>query len=278
MVTGGAGRLGRYVLRELRPDWDAACADLAPGPPGHEHVQLDVLDLAAVRRVLRGAEAVCHLAGLDYDTHACPEDFVRVNTVGTWHVLQAAAETGVRTVVLASSSAAYGLFDGNPGVRARYLPVDEDHPQRPSAAYALSKQIMEQMGRSASRTGRLRVVALQPLHVVMPESIEDFDAFVAAAGRDWPHNYVAAADVARAVRAVLELDDGAAYEAFLVGADDTPLPVPTLDWYAERFGSLPEVRDPELFRRNPRASVFSSRRLRERTGWAPQLTLADLRA
>src|SRR4051794_32374382 len=121
VVTGGSGRLGRHVMRELGRDVDAVSADLIPNGSGAEHLTCDVLDLDAVRRCLRGADAVCHLAGLDYDTMAKPEDFVRVNTLGTWHVLQAAAEAGVRTVVLASSSAAYGLFDEHPTWRAQYL-------------------------------------------------------------------------------------------------------------------------------------------------------------
>lgn len=275
VVTGGAGHVGRHVARELRSDHDVRVADLAAGELESEFRRCDVLDVEALRDTLRGAAAVCHLGGLDLDVAASAEDFVRVNAIGTWNVLQVAAELGVGTAVLASSSAAYGLFDHDPAWTPQRLPVDESHEQRPLGPYSFSKHVTEQAGRYWARVSDLRVVALQPLHVVSGRNLAEFRRFVADAPSDWPHNYVVAADVARAFRRAIETP-GEPYDAFLVGARDSPLPGPTLTWFEERFGALPEQVDAGYFARDPRASLFSTARAAERLGWTPELTLADL--
>ena len=112
VVTGGSGRVGRYVLEELSKSFDVRNADLAPAnvgaagrPPAVvEYVPMDVMDLDAVRAALKGAHAVVHLAAIDFDWNASPEKYIRVNTLGTWNVLQAAEENGLEKVVLCSST------------------------------------------------------------------------------------------------------------------------------------------------------------------------------
>jgi nucleoside-diphosphate-sugar epimerase len=275
LVTGGAGRVGRYVVRELRERGPVRVADLVPGERAEEYVACDVLDLDQVRAAVAGTSAICHLGGLDYDTASAPEDFVRVNTVGTWHVLQAAAEHGVRKVVLASSSAAYGLFSESPEWLPQYLPVDEEHECRSYDAYSASKLATEAFGETWHRATGMSVICLQPMHVVMEETIEHFTAFVRDPPPRWPHNWVHAQDVATAFERAIAVE-GIGFDRFLVSAADTPLADPTLEWYPDVLGPLPELRDAEAYRRDPRASLFSTERARERLGWAPRRTLADL--
>jgi nucleoside-diphosphate-sugar epimerase len=261
VVTGGAGRIGRHLCADLERDREVVVADLRDG--------CDVTRLGDVRRVLEGAHGVCHLGGIDYDVPAPPEEIVRVNTLGTWNVLQAAAELGVRRVVLASSSAAYGLFDGS---RAEYLPVDEDHPYAPRAPYSLSKAVTEEMGRYAARETGLTVVALQPLHVVFPEHLGAYLRFRAEAPPDWPHNWVAVQDVARAFRAALDAEISG-FEAVLIGARDAPVAKPTLDWYP---GPRPPLRDAAWFEDEPRASPFSCAKAAALLDWRPHVSAAEM--
>src|SRR5688572_10317856 len=110
MVTGGSGLLGRYVVRELRANGHGVTVfDLKPPETGVPYLQGDIMDLAAVETALKGHDAVIHLGGLDLAIQAQPNDFMRVNVIGTWHVLQAAEKAGIRHAAIASSVAATGL-------------------------------------------------------------------------------------------------------------------------------------------------------------------------
>jgi UDP-glucose 4-epimerase len=277
VVTGGSGRVGRYVLRELREHFLAVNADLVPGEVEDEHLTCDVMDLEQVREATKGADAVCHLAAIDYDWGAAPEEYIRVNTLGTWHVLQAAAENGVPRVVLTSSISACGLSEMRPDWRPLYLPVDEAHELRPAQAYSVSKQIMENMGRAFTRAEEMSVICLRPMAVVLPESLDEYLRFVDEPERRWLFYYVTAEDVGRAFRAALAVD-GIRFETFFLSAADSSRPEPTLEWYRERIGELPELRDADLYRREPRASIFSSARARDLLGWEPTSDFESLRA
>src|SRR5689334_2006220 len=84
VVTGGSGRIGRYVLRELARDYEVVNADLIPGEDSHRYIRADVTDLVTVRAALAGADSVIHLAGRDL-TPGLPEDeYIQVNPIGTW--------------------------------------------------------------------------------------------------------------------------------------------------------------------------------------------------
>ena len=277
VITGGAGQLGRALTRELGSERPLRLADLAAadGPP--PVLACDVRRIEEVREVLTGASAVCHLAGLDFGRAATEEQYVAVNVVGAWNVLQAAAEVGCSKVVLASSICAYGLLDAPTKWAPEYLPIDEDHPQRPFAAYSASKVMVEEAGRTWVREADLEVVALQPAHVVSTESFDEYLSLVGAFGPGWLHSYVLADDVARAARLALETPVSG-YEQLLISADEGPFPVPTLDWYSRLVGSPPPARPADAFVRDPFASVFSAARAADVLGWRPSGTLVDLDA
>lgn len=276
VVTGGSGRVGRAVLSELLADHDVVNADLVPDAVGAEFEQVDVLDLEAVRRVTAGARAVIHLAALDFDWKAPAERYIHVNTLGSWHVLQAAAENGVEQVILCSSVSACGLSEMRADWTPQTLPVDERHECRPVDAYSVGKLVIEQMGLAASRGSRLRVICLRPMAVVLDETLGEFLSFVDSPGRRWLFYYVTAEDLARGFRAALHCGP-LAYGVFFLGAADSTLEEPTLDWYAERIGPLPELANPRLYREHPRASVFSSAQAREVLGWEPSSDFSELR-
>jgi len=277
VVTGGSGRIGRYLVRELVPHHDVLNADIAD-PPGadSEFVRCDVLKPEQVAAALAGARAVCHLGGLDYDTGASGEAYYRVNTIGTWNVLEAAARASVERVIVASSTSAYGLFDMRPEWTPLFLPIDETHPDRPHGGYGLSKVVTEQIAEMWARASAMKVICFRPQHVVGWETLALFDDFLAGAHDRWLHNYVVVTDVARAF--ALAVDEPIPHSGvFLIGADDTPREEPTLEWLERALGQLPELRDPRRYEQSPRASLFSNARAASVLGWRPVTTLAQLR-
>jgi nucleoside-diphosphate-sugar epimerase len=145
VVTGGAGFIGSRLIRELLGRGysvvalDNFCSGSwenlrgLRGRDGFEVVEGDVRDRRVVRKVLKGADGVVHLAAL-IDVEASVRDPFEthdVNVNGTLNVLNEAVKAGVKRFVFASSTAVYG--DANP------LPLKEDYPLCPISPYAASK-------------------------------------------------------------------------------------------------------------------------------------------
>lgn len=152
-VTGGSGRLGRFVVAELAQHAEVTVLDVAPGPPQHRYIALDMLDLDGVYRALEGHDAVVHLAAIDAAIQTTPKHYFETNVEGAFNLLQAAHERGIEKVALASSSSVYGLGRDNPDHPPRYFPIDEAHPLNPIGAYGLSKKVGEVVARKASPCG-----------------------------------------------------------------------------------------------------------------------------
>jgi UDP-glucose 4-epimerase len=301
LVTGGAGRLGRYVVQELagrcqvsvldRQEQAAAPVDLPVHIPLVQF-PVDVLDLDALRPAMRGQHAVVHLAAIDSSVTEPPEVVFDANVRGTWNVLHAAAEAGVGRVVICSSSSATGLDYTNPRLPPVYLPIDEDHPLRPSQAYGLSKQLDELIAQSFGSRGGMEVVCLRPAWVLFPVSVRRVldhqrDAVPQASpltpGRHREplpllRSYVDPADAARAFRLALELPT-TPYLVFIITAADTFEPEPTLLHLEKVYGKpLPRVAKPEIYAENPHASAFDISRAREILGWSPSSNWAEFSA
>ncbi|MDO6564534.1 NAD(P)-dependent oxidoreductase [Amphritea sp. 1_MG-2023] len=277
VVTGGAGRVGGYVVRQLLKSYEVVIADLVAGESGVEYIEADVMDLPALRKAFEGADAVVHLAALDYDWNCAPEKYIDVNVRGTWHVLQAASEVNVQKVVLCSSVSACGLSEMRSDWKPTRLPIDETHENKPVQAYSVSKIVMEQMAKSFVDGTDMDVICLRPLAVVLDETLEQYIEFVDAPDRHWLFYYVTAEDVATAFDCALKAE-GLRFGTFFLSADDTSHPKPTLEWYADVIGVLPEITIPRRYQENPRASVFSSSAAKEILGWQPTSDFEQLRA
>jgi nucleoside-diphosphate-sugar epimerase len=129
-VTGAGGYLGRPLVAALAADErvDSVVAiDLRPPPAadGIEPVRRDIRDpdLAAD---LNGAGALIHLAAVVLGRGAGAWS---VNVEGGRNAFDAAQRAGIRTIVHASSAAAYGCAPDNDG------PFTEEHPLRPEPAF-----------------------------------------------------------------------------------------------------------------------------------------------
>jgi nucleoside-diphosphate-sugar epimerase len=257
-----------------------------------EHFAVDVLDLDALRPAIRGQHAVVHLAAIDSSVTAPPEVVFDANVRGTWNVLHAAAEAGVERVVICSSSSATGLDYTNPRLPPVYLPIDEDHPLRPSQAYGLSKQLDELIAQSFGSRGGMEVVCLRPSWVLFPEAVRRVlghqrgavpPASPSTPGRHREplpllRSYVDPADAARAFRLALEVPT-TPYRVFIITAADTFGPEPTLPHLETVYGKpLPRVAKPEIYAANPHASAFDISRAREILGWSPSSSWAEFSA
>jgi len=275
ICTGGAGRLGQFVARRLAPKCDLTILDLAPPQDSDLHnvpfVKTDIRNLEALRKTFEGQDAIVHLAAIPNPRSAPADVTFNTNVQGAWSVLQAAKDAGVKRVVVASSDRVFGLSYNPPDWPPQLLPVNETHPVRPTEFYSLSKHITETIAQSFASQGELEVIVLRPVHVVFSPEYPELEE----RGND-PQNYhfwtfVAPEDVAQAFDLALEATyEG--YEVFTISSADGLNARPTLEMAKERWGTLPQVRDPALYAANPLASVMDISKARQRLGYEPRVT------
>lgn len=281
LVTGAGGMLGRAIVNELSGQCAIAGLDLKRGAADIEWHPGDLTDALSVQAAVRGCDAVVHVAAIPNIWSGSGEQIMRVNVIGTWNLLAAAEQAEVRRVVLCSSDSVAG-FTVREGlmVPPLYLPIDLDHPLRPTDPYGLSKLLCEEMGRSFAERGQLEVVALRPVFIAYPEMHGEIairakapEAYrgpmaggpsAAGGGPVWHH--VDSRDAARAFRLALELE-AVKYDRFFVSANVTLSPEPTLERLRRFLGCLPEIRRPEVYERNPFAPLYDLTRSREVLGF-----------
>jgi nucleoside-diphosphate-sugar epimerase len=266
-VTGGLGRLGRYVVRALASH-DVRVLDIGAA---EECIQADLRDLSGLRTALRGSEVVVHLGGIDRSVATDDADTVQVNAMGTWNLFEASLHEGIRRVIHCSSSSVLGLDQSNPHMPPRYLPIDEAHELRPTDAYGLSKFCGERIAEAYSRRG-LEVIVIRPCFVAFPEMAAFMSGRSGPEGRNEPlpylRTYVSPEDCARGFAATVSAPY-AGFETFFLAAADAFADEPTVARLETLYDTRIPVRDPEYFRRNERASPVSHATAAARFGWHP---------
>lgn len=240
IVTGGSGKAGRAVVRDLvahgyrvlNVDRVPPAEQLAP------FLKADLTDLGQTIEVLHGADAVVHLAAIPAPGLQTEEATFRQNIGSTYNIFQAALLLGLRRVVWASSETTLGLpFDRTP---PQYAPIDEAHPLSPESSYALSKVLGEEMARQFNRWSGIPFVGLRFSNVMEPHDYRRFPEYQRDARlRKWNlWSYVDARDVAQSCRLGLEAELTGA-EAFIIAAADTVMERPNHELLAEVFPGVP---------------------------------------
>jgi nucleoside-diphosphate-sugar epimerase len=282
LVTGSEGRIGRHLADVLDGQgyslrgFDTRADTQAAGGPIDDRQVGDLRDLPAVRSAMRGVEAVVHLGAIpsDRDDGAA---VMQTNVMGSWNVLQAAQENGVRRVVFFSSINAQGsVLTGHPPA---CLPIDDDYPHHPATPYQLSKHLGEEICRSFSERHGMITLCLRPTWVTQPSDYTQAgfgtDRFLAAWQPDlWA--YVDVRDVGDAVLRCLQIE-GILHDRFLLAADDTSAHIPTAELLARHYAGVPwPTIDPAHYLAgNPFRGLVDCARAKARLGWQPQHSWRD---
>jgi UDP-glucose 4-epimerase len=163
LVVGGAGYIGSHMLAALLDaGYDVVTLDdLSRGHrelvPGGEFVHGNCGDAAALDRLFAAhrIDAVMHFAAsaLVAESVARPLDYYRNNVAATAVLLDRMLAHGVKTFIFSSTCAVYG--------EPERLPIDEDHPTRPTNPYGATKLAAERMLADASRAHGLGFAALR---------------------------------------------------------------------------------------------------------------------
>jgi len=161
LITGAAGVLGKAVasLLEQEPGVRLRLTDMAPVETRHEFVQADLANWEETKGLCEGVDELLHIAAIHPWKKYTPQQYVDCNIKGTYNILQAAADAGVKRVIYTSSIAAMGYrYD-----RPEELPFDESRPCRPCEdIYCVSKHVGEQFCELMRHRHGMPYVALRP--------------------------------------------------------------------------------------------------------------------
>jgi UDP-glucose 4-epimerase len=176
-VTGGAGFIGSHladflceagarvtVLDDFSNGLDS---NLSGAARAATVVRGSITDAAALDRALAGAEVVFHQAAMGSVPRSVeiPAEYHETNVAGTLRLLEAARRHGVRRVVYAASSSAYG--------NAPTLPKVETMPPDPLSPYAYTKLACEHLMRAWASCYGIQTVSLRYFNIFGPRQRHD---------------------------------------------------------------------------------------------------------
>src|ERR687897_184054 len=171
LVTGGAGFIGSHLAEELarRGERVRVADSFITGKrdnlkhiPGVELIEGDLADLSVAQRAVKGVDYVLHQAAIPSVPRSVQDPVTsnRANIDASLNVLVAARDAGVRRVVYAGSSAAYG--------NTPTLPKVETMPTAPLSPYALQKLVAEQYCQMFTQLYGLETVTARYFNVFGP--------------------------------------------------------------------------------------------------------------
>jgi UDP-glucose 4-epimerase len=173
LVTGGAGLIGSHIVDDLIKEGAKVVVydSLIRGKMEHlewatkngevEVYQNDIRDPQALEKAMKGIDYVFHEAAAWLRMcQTNPRLSIDVNIIGTFNVLEACVNAGVKKIVAASSSSVYG--------EGIYLPTDEKHPFNNDLFYGASKVANEQYYRAFYKQYGLDFVAFRYLNIYGP--------------------------------------------------------------------------------------------------------------
>lgn len=289
VIVGGAGFIGRHLAARLAADGVPATVFDRVRPAAIPGVQAVVGDLSnddALRSVLAPGASVVHLAWttIPATSNEDPVADLVENVLESLRLWEACAAARAGRVVYLSSG---GTVYGNPG----RLPVREDDPTEPICAYGVSKLAVEKYLGLFHRLHGLDHVVLRPGNAYGPgqdpgRGQSAATVFAHRAFRNEPITIWGDGSVTRDLLYVEDLVDAIvralAYEpdaggprVFNVGTGRGTSLKELVEVVGHVMGRAPEVRYGTGRDTDVSANVLDASRLRERTGWAPRVPLAE---
>lgn len=273
-VTGGSGRFGSLVVRDLiAHDYSVVSLDIKPPlpsagetDPNCRHLVVDLSDREQVQAGLENCAAVIHLAAYpDPHSHASHTIFNN-NVMSTYHILEAAAQNGIAKAVIASSESSYGFPWAVRPLSPVYFPVDETHPQLPQECYGLSKIVNELTGEMFHRRTGMQVVSLRLSTMCTQTEYDYLESCLdkPAELRRILWSYVDARDAAAACRLGIEADGLGAIH-LNIAADETCSNIKSSELMHTFFPDVTDVR--ASFQQCE--ALYSNTRAKQALNWQP---------
>src|SRR5690606_34057194 len=138
-ITGANGFTGRHLVREMTQNGYEVIGTTHSANSTDQYIYLDIYDLSQCQKLIDTIrpDFIIHLAGLSFVQHENPEEFYRINTLGTLNILQACdnIDLKLKKIIIVSSANIYGNANTTEPIDERFAPNPVNH-------YACSKLAM----------------------------------------------------------------------------------------------------------------------------------------
>ena len=282
--TGGSGKAGKHVIPYLLDQGHKVMnVDLMPlNYQGVDNLVADITDSGQMFNAMSSYagldelepgtgvpkfDAVVHFAAVPRILLKPDNETFRVNTIGTYNVIEAAVKLGIRKIIIASSETTYGICFSDGQTNPKSLPLEEDYDVDPMDSYGLSKVVNEKTARSFQRRSGFDIYALRIGNVIEPhEYAELFPSYFAhpEVRRRNAFCYIDARDLGQIVDLCLQ-KEGLGYQIFNAGNDHNGAIIPSKELAETFFPNVPISR--EL---GEHEALFSNRKIREVLGFREQ--------
>jgi nucleoside-diphosphate-sugar epimerase len=292
LITGGNGKLAAYVVRALAQEHELVL--FARHQPAAEFanypwIQGDLTDFAACQRAVEGVDAIQHIGAQPWpvehpqlranaEKQGIPFDATfKTNMLGTYYLMQAAVEAGVKTVVMAGSNCAlgHGFRISKTPFPIHRLPIDETHPTEPEDSYSFSKRAGEDLLASYTRGYGIRTYVTRIAGICPADrrqAIAD-NAKPVTGWSEWLWCWVGSEDVASAHKLLMEKAESLPpHDVYFLNGDDTTCLEPSLE-LVERF--RPDLL-PVVAGLSGHQSFLNCDKLKKAVGWQHATSWRDL--
>ncbi|ENH97727.1 NAD-dependent epimerase/dehydratase [Gracilibacillus halophilus YIM-C55.5] len=268
VITGGSGLLGPSVIQEfLDHGYEVLNVDQKhPKNPLCQTVIADLTNLGEVYGVLKGADAVVHLAAIPVAYSHPNEVTFQNNVMSTYNILEAAGRLGIKKAAITSSESSYGFVFSKQNLQPLYVPVDEEHPRFPEDSYGLSKIVNEQTAEMIHNRTGMQVVSMRVGNVITPDMYKNFPDFIHQPELRKPilWSYIDARDAGVAYRLAIE-EDGLETVALNLAADNSSMDIKSKALMETCFPNVVDFREPlEGYE-----TLLSNKKAKEVLGWQP---------
>jgi nucleoside-diphosphate-sugar epimerase len=257
MFTGGTGKAGRYAVQHL-VEHGYRVLNIDTKPLDNPKVRTLITDITDAGQVFNAfssytglhefdpslrpepIDAVVHFAAIPRIMITPDNEVFRINTMGTYNVIEAAAKLGIKKVIIASSETIFGMVFANEPRDPEYFPLDEEYPVDPMDSYALSKLCNERTARAFALRYGIDVYAIRIGNVIEPHEYAQFPKFFADPGfrKRIAWSYIDARDLGEICRLAIE-KDGLGFQVFNGASGDTSSDLPTAELLQRFFPNVP---------------------------------------